>query len=128
MGRRSGFSEPLPIEGLPECVSFDVFDTLVLRPFLRPTDLFRYMESVGIAPKGYADARVKAEADARREFRREVRLTEIYARMGPEMQIPAEEVRTEIALCTGNPETIGFAKRLMEAGKRVIAVSDNYLP
>ncbi len=124
----SGFSESLPIEDLPECVSFDVFDTLVLRPFLRPTDVFRYMESVGIAPEGYADARVKAEADARREFRREVRLTEIYARMGPEMQVSAEEVRTEVALCTGNPETIGFAKKLMEAGKRVIAVSDNYLP
>ncbi|MBO4568517.1 MAG: hypothetical protein J5674_00815, partial [Candidatus Methanomethylophilaceae archaeon] len=123
-----GFSEDLAIESLPECVSFDVFDTLVLRPFLRPTDVFRHMESVGIAPEGYADARIKAEADARRELRREVRLTEIYSRMGPGMQIPDREVEVEVSLCRGNPETLGFAERLMDAGKRVIAVSDNYLP
>ena len=127
-GCESGFSEALEVDSLPECVSFDVFDTLVLRPFLRPTDVFRHMEAVGIAPRGYADARIKAEADARRELRREVRLSEIYSRMGPEMQIPEKEVEAEVSLCRGNPETIGFAKRLADAGKRVIAVSDNYLP
>lgn len=28
-----------------DVISFDVFDTLLLRPFIRPTDLFLYIET-----------------------------------------------------------------------------------
>ncbi len=27
-----------------KCVSFDIFDTLVVRPFLRPADLFKFLD------------------------------------------------------------------------------------
>ncbi len=120
--------QDLDLDDLPEYVSFDAFDTLVLRPFIRPTDLFRHMESAGLAPKGFADARVKAEADARRLHRREITLSEIYALMDEGSQLADLEVQQEIAVCRGNPETISLASEIISHGGKVIVTSDMYLP
>ena len=42
----------------PKVVSFDLFDTLLIRPFVRPTDLFRLMERINDVP-GFADRRIQ---------------------------------------------------------------------
>ena len=118
----------LDLDDLPPCVTFDVFDTLVLRPFIRPTDLFRHMEAAGIAPKGFAEARVKAEAEARRLHRREITLAEIYELLGPDMQISDVEVQQELLVCRGNPEAISLAAEIRRRGSRVAALTDMYLP
>ena len=58
-------------------ISFDVFDTLLLRPFSKPTDLFRILERKnGI--KGFHGKRIKAEEHARQKLGREINLQEIY--------------------------------------------------
>ncbi len=118
----------LDLDNLPKYVSFDAFDTLVLRPFLRPTDLFRYMEAVGTAPKGFADARVKAEAEARRIHRREITLEEIYALMDDGMQVADKEIEQELAVCRGNPETVSLVSEIIGHGGKVVVVTDMYLP
>ncbi len=118
----------LDMDRLPEYVSFDAFDTLVLRPFLRPTDLFRYMEAVGLAPEGFGAARPKAEADARRLHRREITLDEIYELLGPDMQLADLEVETELRVCRGNPELMRLIDDIQARGGKVIVTSDMYLP
>lgn len=120
--------EGLDLDDLPEYVSFDAFDTLVLRPFLRPTDLFKHMEAAGMASKGFAEARVKAEADARKLHRREITLDEIYALLGDDMQVADIEVQQELAVCQGNPETIALVDEIVRRGGKVIVTSDMYLP
>lgn len=58
-------------------ISFDVFDTLLLRPFAKPTDLFWTLERKnGI--EGFHDKRIRAEEQARQESGKEVNLQEIY--------------------------------------------------
>ena len=51
-----------------EVISFDIFDTLLLRPYLKPTDLFRHMEEVYHA-NGFATARIEAEKTIRKLHR-----------------------------------------------------------
>ncbi|MBO4797750.1 MAG: HAD-IA family hydrolase [Candidatus Methanomethylophilaceae archaeon] len=115
-------------ETIPDYVSFDVFDTLILRPFLRPTDLFRYMEDCGAAPEGFAAERIEAERTARRIKKAEVTLDEIYSYLGPGMQVSGREIETEKALCVANPETAAMVSEAIEAGKKVIIATDVYLP
>ena len=64
----------------PKVVSFDLFDTLLIRPFARPTDLFRLMERFYDVP-GFADRRIQAERDARKMIGHGVTLEDIYDQM-----------------------------------------------
>jgi len=50
--------EPL-LDGI-KCIGFDVFDTLILRPFMKPADLFSYLEDKESA-EGFRRERVNAE-------------------------------------------------------------------
>ncbi|MCL2712964.1 MAG: hypothetical protein FWD37_06835, partial [Methanomassiliicoccaceae archaeon] len=61
-----------------KCIGFDVFDTMLLRPFMRPTDLFAYLEEKESSP-GFHRERINAERRARREIRRETGLDDIYS-------------------------------------------------
>ena len=59
-------------------IAFDVFDTLIVRPFVRPDDLFDFIERT-TGKEGFGKARREAEKQARRRIRPEVDLDEIYA-------------------------------------------------
>ncbi len=124
----SGFPEDFDVGRLPEYVSFDIFDTLIVRPFLRPTDLFRYMESIGAVPGGFAESRIRAEAEVRRRYRREVSLAEIYSVMPDEYQMPDKEIEAEKYACHADPESLGAFKKVLESGRKAIIISDMYLP
>jgi len=112
-----------------EVVSLDIFDTLILRPFAAPTDLFLLMEQERGCP-GFRDARVKAERDARSEYRREITLDEIYdhlpASFDPE-SLKEAECRMETDLCYADPELMSWVSEIPE-GKKVIIITDMYLP
>ena len=45
-------------------ISFDIFDTLLLRPYVRPIDLFLHIEKLS-NKEGFFEARRKAENNAR---------------------------------------------------------------
>lgn len=47
-----------------DIISFDVFDTLLFRPYIKPTDLFFHLENIYKKP-GFALARIRAEECAR---------------------------------------------------------------
>lgn len=120
-------------------VSFDVFDTLVARPFADPTDLF---DAVGreIGVLAFRSLRIEAEARARLRApdREDIRYSDIYEVMADEKLLEADlvararacELRLEHALCGVRP----LGRRLYDSVResnphaKLIAISDMYLP
>lgn len=135
----------------PECqyVSFDVFDTLLLRPFWFPTDLFVFMEPDVTYFLGASDSvrffglRQEAERLAReyaigcnQSSIGEVTLDEIYqelCRLCPQLepyaeQIKQREIEYELRFCSARKTAKALVEFAHDMGKRVICVSDMYLP
>lgn len=120
-----------------DLISFDVFDTLLFRPFSSPEDLF-YLVGQKLDYLDFRRIRMEAETAAREIHRKktgnsEVTLREIYEYLEQEAGIPCEEgmyaeLETEEALCFANPYFLKVFQHLKRSGKRVIAVSDMYLP
>lgn len=120
-----------------DVVSFDIFDTLVLRPFAHPVDLFAIVgNKLGIM--NYQEIRQQAERDAREEKRalcgtNEVTICDIYDIVARRTGIDADygakiEFETELEFCFGNPYMLRVFKILKALDKRVIIVSDMYYP
>ena len=132
-------------------VSFDVFDTCLLRAVDRPIDVFRFLEVDFRVLSGnrdfpFAQARIAAERRARARYcapaggdrrgREEVTLEQIYdelcalAAMPPELksQLMAKEVETERQLTCPNQLILTLYRLAKETGKQVLFVSDMYLP
>lgn len=119
-------------------VSFDLFDTLVTRPFLHASGARDYLAHCidhTFDISNFAALRAQAEATARAITQRDVDITEIYAVLGklPGMRghdakaIREFELETEARLLTPRHALLDSATALASAGKRVIAVSDMYL-
>ena len=120
-----------------DVISFDVFDTLVLRPFASPSDLFILVgERLDIMD--FCEIRIQAEQEARRiseleRGNREVTLLDIYRLVEEETGIDAEkgaetEFAVECSLCYANPYMAEVFRMMKGQGKTVAAVSDMYLP
>ena len=118
------------MDGLPDSVkvvSFDLFDTLILRPFLKPTDLFILLGQIQ-SRNDFCDNRIKAESNARSSIGTEVTLDEIYSFMPKDLISFKElECQFEIDLCFTNPWMKERYQSLIE-GKTVIITTDMYLP
>lgn len=114
-----------------DLVSFDIFDTLLLRPFVKPTDLFYKMEYDEEA-KGFAEARTEGEkrahAKARANGRAEATFDEIYAEIPQWTEMKEKELATERMCLTINPEIVEVWNAAKAMGKKVIIASDMYLP
>jgi predicted HAD superfamily hydrolase len=121
--------------------SFDVFDTVLTRPYSRPTDLFRRvaLQIAGNVPgfdcDAFAAQRIYAEKLARRNAadRDDIQLTDIYRNFAAPLPISLEEAcalecRCELDCVTPISETVDAIAGLQAAGKRVIFASDMYLP
>ena len=109
-----------------DVVTFDVFDTLLLRPLARPEDAFYLLG----ARLGYPDLRrlrIQAEEEARRRKElaagsREVTLEEIWAVLALETGLSPEEGmaaerRLETELCRANPYFLPVVAALRRQGK-----------
>ena len=118
-------------------VSFDIFDTLLLRPFSKPTDLFFILEAkLGIP--GFQQIRIKAEAEAREQAfmakgTREVTIYDIYDIVERKSGLPRDvgakaEFDTELEFCYPNPYMQIVYRVLLSKRKHIIATSDMYLP
>lgn len=114
-----------------DVISFDVFDTLLLRPYMRPTDLFWKIE-VDEGAKGFAAARLLAErranAKARAKGLAEATFDEIYAEIPEWREIQPKELAAEEKCLTANPEMVEIYNATKGAGKKVVITSDMYLP
>lgn len=119
-----------------DVVSFDVFDTLLFRPFSQPADLF-YLIGRRLGYPDFKSIRVRAEARAREKKRREagtgeVTLAEIWAELEVCAGIPRQtgmeaEWEEERRCCFANPYMLEVVAELRRRGKRILAVSDMYL-
>ena len=108
-------------------VSFDVFDTLVNRPFVKADDLFEYMEKES-SLKGLAEDRKNMESEARKTLNKEVNIDDIYLYLDERYEaLKDKEIEYEIRLCHRNPSIYPIYEKAKELGKRVIATSDMYL-
>lgn len=111
-----------------DVVSFDVFDTLLLRKVINPVDVFEFME-IELQAEGFFEARTCAERRARGISKKaEVTLDEIYAYMPLRFSdLLNEEKEFERRSLVANPFAMDLYGLAKNAGKRVIAVSDMYL-
>jgi predicted HAD superfamily hydrolase len=131
-----------------QIVSFDVFDTLIQRPFLRPTDLFSFLNSAfNRDVSSYVDftrIRMDAEAACReqkmlaahgRHFD-DITLDEIYAEIARTHLFAAEklarikqlEMELEVRFCEARPGGQDLYQLAQDSGKRIILCTDMYLP
>ena len=106
-----------------EVVSFDVFDTLIMRRVLYPRDVFQLMEQQGGAPAHQLRVNTEMELSAQGQH---PTIYDIYDAMGeysPDVELELEErclVKRD-RVC----DVLNYACRL---GKEVYLVSDMYLP
>lgn len=119
-----------------DIISFDIFDTLIFRPFSIPVDLFRVVgEQLGILD--FTNIRTWAEWDARMKCNEknghmEVTLADIYRNLEEDVGALAAhgqevEIDAELSLCYANPFMLEVWRRLSDSGRRIIVVSDMYL-
>lgn len=111
-----------------EVVSFDIFDTLLVRKVLEPIDVFKLMEAEE-KEAGFAKARVYAERRARESLdKADVTLEDIYAFIPHRYRrLIEKEKACERRMLVRNPIAWELYRAALNAGKRVIAVSDMYL-
>lgn len=122
-----------------EIVSFDIFDTLLIRPFASPDKVFDYLEEIVWREYGirrYKELRTTAESIARerKNHSGDVKISEIYSvfsEIAKTDTVTASgllylEVNTEKRLFIPRNELIESAKYAKKMGKRVILVSDTY--
>ena len=113
-----------------QVVSFDVFDTLIARPYVKPTDLFRHIEQQCNVP-GYADARTKAERNARRAHPEldDITLDHIYQSIESKFKSLKEvELDYERKMLFAKKDGKAIYDEAVRQNKHIIATSDMYLP
>ena len=120
-----------------DIISFDVFDTLIFRPLSLPTDVF-YLIGHEFGIMDFKNIRTWAEWDARvkynaKEGNMEIGLADIWNNVQDDVGISSElgqktEMEIEKKLCYANPFMLSVWKKLQEMNKKIIIVSDMYLP
>ena len=128
--------------------TFDIFDTLVVRPWARPQRVFEELaetlaEQAGVAPAGreewrtrFREARVAAERRAYRETPGDhATLAEIYERFDLPRQhgldptvVMRREIELEISLLQPVPSRTARVLELRVRGEKVLFLTDMYLP
>lgn len=131
-----------------EYISFDIFDTLIVRPFLNPSDLFILLDdkfrtlSKGKIGVDFSKMRVNAEIQARSNLSKnkskdeEITLDDIYDVLNNDYNISTNitnkmkqlEIDAEIRFCTRRNSAYELYEMALCLGKKVICTSDMYLP
>lgn len=119
-----------------EYVSFDIFDTLIFRPFSKPTDVF-YLLGEKLSFMDFKRLRMEAEWKARKKCfdkneHYEVTLDDIWEVLSKETGIDKKtgiqaEIDLEVDLCYANPFMKIVFDELVAMGKYVVIISDMYI-
>lgn len=136
MGKEPRLSVEEMIEELEkyDVISFDIFDTLVLRAISNPKDLFILM-GTRLNVDDFKKIRVQCEIDARKKFsdqNGEITIYDIYDMVSVRCGIEKErgiqvELETELQFCFANPYMKAVVDGLVKRGKHIIATSNMYL-
>ena len=114
-------------------VTFDIFDTLLLRCVAEPHDVFKLME-FQLKKEGLAQRRVDAENLARKLLTNErkseeVSLDDIYAQDGSLTdEIKSLELELESQVLVANPVMKNVYDYCLKNNHRIFIISDMYLP
>lgn len=118
-------------------ISFDVFDTLIQRLVSKPEDVFKMVEYIanyrdGVRSKSFAKKRLIAEHKARNIHKGEVTLDEIYENLDCLDEVKSYyrqlEIECEERLCAPKTEVINLLNRCRQEGKKILIITDMYLP
>jgi FMN phosphatase YigB (HAD superfamily) len=106
-----------------DIVSFDIFDTLLMRRVLYPRDIFALIEhKIG---DDFYKRRINAENELYHEGKHPT-INDIYGRLGNVS--PDIEVEIEAKYLVRRERMFAILKYARETGKEIFAVSDMYLP
>lgn len=119
-----------------KAVAFDIFDTLLVRPVLRPETIKEIVARRAGISNDFVDLRASAESTARTRHGRDVGLNEIYAEFTALTGLPGDTVnrfreleeQVERGALMPRPDGIALFRHALASGKRVILVSDMFLP
>ena len=124
-----------------EVVSFDIFDTLVLRSVKEPKDVFDIVENIYnrnecTSISRFKERRVEAEDLARKTTtKEEITLDDIYIQeplsvfdSQIRLKLMTLEIEIEIKVCYTNPDIKPLYDMAINEGKKVVITSDMYLP
>ena len=118
-------------------ISFDIFDTLLKRDVLYPSDVFCIVERVYVSRTGkklnFCTMRKKAEKIAKQkssypDITLEEIYTEIEAPIDDKISLMQLELDIESSLLHKNSGMLHVFRQCLEKGKQVYLVSDMYLP
>ena len=127
-----------------KCVSFDIFDTLIVRPFFNPKDLFVLLNNQFRAltdnklSLDFSNMRTYAEVMARKEIntdKQDITINDIYVKIGEIYNVPKsvlDRMRTieeeyEIKYCTRRNTAYQLYQLAKYLNKKVVCTSDMYL-
>lgn len=117
-----------------DVISFDVFDTLFVRPLADPEDIFDLLGNkfnISSFRQLRREAQIRAFKRMHESGRKEITLDDIYACFGPSSvsasTLRDAEYQLELALTLPNPDMVElFRQAILE--KPVVITSDMYLP
>ncbi|MGH0002047.1 hypothetical protein ACQU0X_18405 [Pseudovibrio ascidiaceicola] len=125
----------------PKLISFDLFDTLIQRPFEQPADAYRYLEKRISGSElqlfNFAEKRLLAEVEARKKSPKdEITLDDIYDELRPitglsyQQLNSIKEIEIEIEIEISMPRKIGrqLWDTAVASGATIVITSDMYLP
>jgi HAD superfamily hydrolase (TIGR01549 family) len=117
-------------------ISFDMFDTLIERNVILPTDIF-FQAGKSVLDDGekFREQRILAERKARAKHQsKEVTLDQIYLELGflyDEQilnELKEKEISEELSNCNPRKDIVEVYRKLIKEGKNVFIVTDMYLP
>lgn len=128
-----------------DVISFDIFDTLLYRPFKKPSDLFKYIESKvhNILENNVIDFRIQRTMAETRAFKKaiaegkgEITLNNIYDELKSSLLFDEQtknklmqlELEAELSFLYPRMSGLLAFKEAIKSGKNVILISDMYLP
>jgi predicted HAD superfamily hydrolase len=135
-----------------DVISFDIFDTLITRKLYQPVDLFWLMEEAeagrqegnrgsgaehnSLSQRFDAAKRILAETESTSIFGKKTSIRQIYSTLRKSMHWSEEEmeyylqeeINLERELLSPRRDMVNLWNALREEGKRLILVSDMYLP
>lgn len=121
-------------------VSFELFETLTLRPFFDRSDLFFFMErefsSLYVGRRSFYDLRREAEERAEKKAKETVTLADIYkelekiSKISPSSRekLMKRECELEEYFCFARQCGTELFRTAKELGKKVIVTAETYLP